>query len=85
MAVGVGRVENTVIESVELEPDGGGEMVVALVRPTRSRRGRCGRRSVMPGVSTVKGEFTSKRRSRGHHGGGHPTRRLLAHPPSAGP
>ena len=33
-------VENTVIESVELEPDGGGEMVVALVRPTRSRRGR---------------------------------------------
>ena len=36
-------VENTVIESVELEPDGGGEMVVALVRPTRSRRGRCGR------------------------------------------
>jgi transposase len=36
-------VENTVIESVTLEPDGGGEMVVALVRPTRSRRGRCGR------------------------------------------
>jgi transposase len=35
-------VEHTVIESVELEPDGGGEMVVARVRPTRSRRSRCG-------------------------------------------
>jgi transposase len=37
------RVEHTVIESVELEPDGGGEVVVARVRPTRSRRGCCGR------------------------------------------
>ncbi len=36
-------VEHTVIESVELEADGGGEVLVARVRPTRSRRSRCGR------------------------------------------
>jgi transposase len=36
-------VEHTVIESVELESDGDGEVVVARVRPTRSRWGRCGR------------------------------------------
>ena len=35
-------VEHTVIESVELEADGGGEVLVARVRPTRTRRGRCG-------------------------------------------
>jgi transposase len=36
-------VEHTVIESVELEPEGDGEVVVVRVRPTHSRRGRCGR------------------------------------------
>lgn len=36
-------VENTVVESVGLEPDGDGEVLVARVRPTRSRRGRCRR------------------------------------------
>jgi len=30
-----------VIESVELEADGGSEVSVARVRPTRSRRGQC--------------------------------------------
>jgi transposase len=55
-------VENTVIESVELEPDGGGEMVVALVRPTRSRRSRCGRcRRRSPGYDRGEG----RRRWRG--------------------
>ena len=36
-------VEHTVIEDVELEGDGAGEVLVARVRPTRSRRGRCSR------------------------------------------
>jgi transposase len=55
-------VEDTVIESVELEPDGGGEMVVASVRPTRSRRGRCGRcRRHCPGYDRGEG----RRRWRG--------------------
>jgi transposase len=36
-------VEHTVIESVELGRDGEGEMLLARVRPTRSRQGRCGR------------------------------------------
>ena len=36
-------VEHTVIESVEIEADGEGEIVVVRVRPTRSRQGRCGR------------------------------------------
>ena len=36
-------VEHTVIESVEIEAGGGGEIVVARVRPTRSRCDRCGR------------------------------------------
>jgi transposase len=35
-------VEHTVVESVDLEPDGLDEVVVARVRPTRSRQGRCG-------------------------------------------
>ncbi|MBA2323450.1 MAG: transposase family protein [Pseudonocardiales bacterium] len=35
-------VEHTVIEPVDLEADGEGEVLVARVRPTRSRRGRCG-------------------------------------------
>jgi transposase len=55
-------VENTVIESVELEADGGGEMVVARVRPTRSRQGRCGRcRRRSPGYDRGEG----RRRWRG--------------------
>jgi transposase len=37
-------VAHTVVEKVELETDGGEEMLVATVRPTRSRQGRCGRR-----------------------------------------
>jgi len=36
-------VEHTVIEAVELVADGGGEVLVARVRPTRSRRFRCSR------------------------------------------
>lgn len=36
-------VEHTVIESVELGRDGEGELLLARVRPARSRRGRCGR------------------------------------------
>jgi transposase len=35
-------VEHTVVESVELESGVGGEVLVAQVRPTRSRQGRCG-------------------------------------------
>jgi transposase len=55
-------VENTVIESVELEADGGGEVLVARVRPTRSRRGRCGRcRRRCPGYDRGEG----RRRWRG--------------------
>jgi transposase len=55
-------VEHTVIESVELEPDGGGEVLVARVRPTRSRRGRCGRcRRRCPGYDRGEG----RRRWRG--------------------
>ena len=36
-------VEHTVIEAVELEDDDDEELLVARVRPTRSRRGRCSR------------------------------------------
>ena len=36
-------VQHTVIEGVDLEPTGAGEVLVARVRPTRSRTGRCGR------------------------------------------
>lgn len=36
-------VQHTVIEKVELEAQGGEEVLVATVRPTRSRQGRCGR------------------------------------------
>lgn len=36
-------VEHTVIESVELLTEAGEEILVAAVRPTRSRRGRCSR------------------------------------------
>lgn len=36
-------VQHTVVEKVELETDGGEEVLVATVRPTRSRQGRCGR------------------------------------------
>lgn len=36
-------VQHTVIEKVELEQLGGEEVLVATVRPTRSRQGRCGR------------------------------------------
>ena len=36
-------VQHTVIEKVELETQGGEEVLVATVRPTRSRQGRCGR------------------------------------------
>jgi transposase len=36
-------VEHTVIESVEIEADGGDEVVVARVRPISARRDRCGR------------------------------------------
>ncbi|MGH3964690.1 MAG: ISL3 family transposase [Pseudonocardiaceae bacterium] len=36
-------VQHTVIEKVELETQGGEEVLVAMVRPTRSRQGRCGR------------------------------------------
>jgi transposase len=36
-------VQHTVIEKVELESQGGEEVLVATVRPTRSRQGRCGR------------------------------------------
>ncbi|MGH3514848.1 MAG: ISL3 family transposase [Pseudonocardiaceae bacterium] len=36
-------VQHTVIEKVELESVGGEEVLVATVRPTRSRQGRCGR------------------------------------------
>jgi transposase len=36
-------VAHTVIEKVELESVGGEEVLVATVRPTRSRQGRCGR------------------------------------------
>jgi hypothetical protein len=35
-------VEHTVIDGVELEAAGPGEVLVARVRPTRSRAGRCG-------------------------------------------
>jgi transposase len=49
-------VEHTVIESVELESEGGGEMVVARVRPSRSRQGRCGRcRRRSPGYDRGEG------------------------------
>jgi transposase len=55
-------VEHTVIESVELEPEGGAEVLVARVRPTRSRRGRCGRcRRRAPGYDRGEG----RRRWRG--------------------
>jgi len=37
------RVEHTVVEGVDLEPAGAEEVLVARVRPTRSRTGRCGR------------------------------------------
>ncbi|MGH3742459.1 MAG: ISL3 family transposase [Micromonosporaceae bacterium] len=36
-------VQHTVIEKVELEVQGGEEVLVATVRPTQSRQGRCGR------------------------------------------
>ena len=36
-------VQHTVIEKVELEQQGEEEVLVATVRPTRSRQGRCGR------------------------------------------
>jgi transposase len=36
-------VQHTVIEKVELERQGEEEVLVATVRPTRSRQGRCGR------------------------------------------
>ena len=36
-------VAHTVVEKVELETQGGEEVLVATVRPTRSRQGRCGR------------------------------------------
>jgi transposase len=36
-------VEHTVIEGVDLESAGTGEVLVARVRPTRSRQSRCGR------------------------------------------
>jgi transposase len=36
-------VEHTVIETVQLEDGGGEEVLVASVRPTRSRQGRCSR------------------------------------------
>lgn len=36
-------VEHAVIEAVDVEADEGAEMVVARVRPTRSRQGRCSR------------------------------------------
>ena len=36
-------VQHTVIEKVELETQGGEEVLVATVRPTRSRQDRCGR------------------------------------------
>ncbi len=36
-------VQHTVIEKVELEAHGGEEVLVATVRPTRSRQDRCGR------------------------------------------
>ena len=36
-------LQHTVIEGVDLEPAGAGEVLVARVRPTRSRTGRCGR------------------------------------------
>jgi transposase len=36
-------VQHTVIEKVELERQGEEEVLVAMVRPTRSRQGRCGR------------------------------------------
>lgn len=36
-------VEHTVIESVELDGDGDAEVLIARVRPTRSRRSRCSR------------------------------------------
>ena len=36
-------VEHTVIEGVDLEHRGAEEVLVARVRPTRSRQGRCGR------------------------------------------
>jgi transposase len=36
-------VQHTVIEKVELEAQGSEEVLVATVRPTRSRQGRCGR------------------------------------------
>ena len=35
-------VEHTVVESVDFEVEGAGEVLVAKVRPTRSRRLRCG-------------------------------------------
>jgi transposase len=38
-------VQHTVIEKVELETGGCEEVLVATVRPTRSRQGRCDRRS----------------------------------------
>jgi transposase len=36
-------VQHTVIEKVELDTQGGEDVLVATVRPTRSRQGRCGR------------------------------------------
>ena len=45
-------VQHTVIEKVELERQGEEEMLVATVRPTRSRQGRCGRCGVRAALST---------------------------------
>ena len=36
-------VQHTVIQKVELETQGGEEVLIATVHPTRSRQGRCGR------------------------------------------
>jgi hypothetical protein len=46
-------VEHTVIEGVDLERAGTEEVVVARVRPVRSRRNRCGRRA--PGYDQGEG------------------------------
>ena len=52
-------LRHTVIEGVDLEPAGAGEVLVARVRSTRSRTGRCGRRG--PGYDQGQG----RRRWRG--------------------
>jgi hypothetical protein len=46
-------LQHTVIEGVDLEPAGAGEVLVARVRSTRSRTGRCGRRG--PGYDQGQG------------------------------